>query len=145
MTTPIEAAEAIYARFEALFPAAVTPTVVHTYENEKFDEPVGGANGEPAAPWVRLSIRTDVRGQETLGPEGGRKFATNARVLVQIFTALDTGRQKGDTIGRAVLTIFEGKSFSALNFTNGLVRESGVFNGWQQHTADVQFAYYETK
>lgn len=133
MTTPNEAAEAIYQRVLSEF----TSHAYH-FENEKFTQPTG-------VPWVRFAIRTQNRAQETMGGTGKRRFQSDAQLMAQIFTPIDEGRQAGDTIGHSIIGIFEAVSFSDLDFKNGIVRESGVDRGWNMHIATVNFSYYETK
>lgn len=131
MTTPNEAAEAIYARLEA----NIAP-VAFTFDNEDFDEP---------DEWVRLTVNTNSRAQETLGPIGNRRYFSGASIFVQCYTTTDQGRQAADTLARTITTIFEGVSFSGVNCNNSITRESPPKGKWLQFVVEIEFTYDETR
>lgn len=131
MTTPNEAAEAISARFEAGI-----GTIAFTYENEDLKEP---------DTWMRLTIETRTRNQETLGPKGSRKYFSNASILVQCYSRTNIGRQPADTLARTVTTIFEGETFSGVNCNDAIARESPPQGRWYQIVVEIEFTYDETK
>lgn len=133
MTTPNEAAEAIYLRLET----ALTGVTPFTFENEDFDEPDGD--------WVRLSVLTKSRIQETLGPIGGRRYFSGASILVQCYTKTDQGRQGADTLARTITDLFEGISFSGVNGNNAIAREGPPKGKWLQTVVEIEFTYDETK
>lgn len=134
MTTPNEAAEAITARIDALY-----TTTDFAFENEDFTEP------PPDTAWVRFSIRTQVRGQNTLGKIGSRKYRSVALLMAQVFGPTNEGRAGNDAIAKAILDIFEGTSFSGVDFINGVARESGVKRRWTMYIVEIDFEYDETK
>lgn len=131
MTTPNEAAEAIYARLETNIGA-----VPYTFENEELNT---------AEPWVRLTIRTRGRNQETLGKKGNRKYFSQSSIFVQCFALTDTGRQDADTLARLITTIFEGESFAGVTCNDSISRESAPKGKWYQIVVEVEFTYDETK
>lgn len=131
MTTPNEAAEAISARF-----VANIGTTAHTFENEDLKEP---------DTWMRLTIRTQARNQETLGPKGSRRYFSNASILVQCYSRTNIGRQPADTLARTVTTIFEGETFSGVTCNAAIARESPPEGKWYQIVVEVEFTYDETK
>ena len=134
MTTINEAREAIYARFIANF----TGTSNITFDNEDFDDPASGS-------WVRLSIRHAVRLQDTLGRSGNRSFKSGASVFIQVYTAINAGLSLADTLAREAANVFEGVSFSELDFRGALIKESGPTGKWYQTLVEIEFDYYETK
>lgn len=131
MTTPNEAAEAIYARL--VDNIGTTP---HTFENEELNVKV---------PWVRLVIRTRDRSQETLGNKGNRRFWSESSIFVQCYSLTNTGRQGADTLARLITTIYEGESFSGVNCHKAVPRESPPKGRWYQNVVEVEFTYDETK
>lgn len=133
MTTPNEAAEAIYDRLDT----AISGSTPFTFENEDFDEP----DGE----WVRLSVNTNSRVQETLGPIGSRRYFSGASILVQCYTKTDQGRQGADTLARTITNLFEGVSFSGVNCNNAIARETPPKGKWLQTVVEIEFTYDETK
>lgn len=131
MTTPNEAAEAIYARFEDGI-----GTTAFTFENEDLKEP---------DEWMRLSILTRTRNQETLGPKGSRKYFSGASIMIQCYSRINIGRQSADTLARTVTTLFEGESFSGVNCNDSIARETPPTGGWYQIVVEIEFTYDETK
>lgn len=131
MTTPNEAHEAIYARFEGGI-----GTTAFTYENEDLDAPDS---------WYRLTIRTLARNQETLGQKGNRRYFSEASILVQCYTRTNKGRQEADTLARVIVTLFEGETFSGVNCNNGITRETPPDGKWYQFVVEIEFTYDETK
>ena len=134
MTTLNEAREAVYSRFVAQW-GVTTPVA---FDDEDFEEPAD-------SPWVRLTVRSVSRGQETLGRPGNRKFRSAAAVFVQVYTRTNTGVKQGDTLATQAKDIFEATSFGGLDFNDGVVRETGPAGKWYQHVAEVAFDYEEIK
>ena len=131
MTTPNQAAEAIYARLEANI-----GSVEYTFENEDLTAP---------DEWVRLTIRTRARNQETLGRKGNRKYFSQSSIFVQCYSRLNIGRQGADTLARLITTIFEGETFSGVTCNDSVSRETPPEKDWYQIVVEVEFTYHETK
>lgn len=136
MTTLNEATEAVYQRFVTNFTG--TSNVVFRNEEPTFDP-------ETVSTWVRLSVGTLARAQETLGRVGNRKYRPSASVVVQVYTRANTGVKQGETLAEEAKDVFEGTSFSGLDFNNGIVRNGPIEGKWQQHVAEVEFDYEEIK
>lgn len=131
MTTPNEAAEAIYARFEANI--GDTP---FTYENEDLDAPDG---------WVRLSIRHNGRRQETMGRATNRRFESRGSIFAQCYGRTNLGRQGVDALALTVANIFEAQSFNGVNTFEATPREQPPDGKWFWIEVEIVFAYYERK
>lgn len=138
MTTSNQASEAILARWQASYTGIPFTRIVLQNEKENFTK------GTTAA-WARLTILEQTRGQETLGKVGNRKYRTTGQVFVQIFTAVNSGVQAGDVLAKEALDLFEGVSFSGLDFNNGIARRSGPDGKWYQHIVEADFDYEEIK
>jgi len=136
MTTPNEAKEAVYLRFTSNFTGVTADRIA--LDNEEFDEPDTGA-------WVRLVVRTGPRAQDTLGKTGNRRFRTTNTVFVQVYTETDTGVKSGDTLAKEAADLFEGVSFSGLDFQAAQTRETGPTGKWYQHLVEAEFDYDEIK
>ena len=132
MTTLGEAKESVYSRFVTEW-AATTPFV---FDNEE---------GSTDDPWVRVTVRSLSRGQETMGRTGNRRFRSAALVFVQVYTRTNVGVQQGDALATQARDIFEAVSFDGLDFNDGVVRESGPDGKWYQHVAEIAFDYDEIK
>lgn len=131
MTTPNEAHEAIYARIAASY--SDTPFY---FDGE--DKPAGSEV-------VEFKVRTSSRAQDTLGRAGSRRWRSSASLEAEIRVAPNGGRRRADTISRSILNLFEGSSFSGLDFTNGVAQERGVRGDDYIVVVDVTFDYDETK
>lgn len=136
MTTPNEAREAIYLRFTTDFTSIPNSRIV--FENEDEPEDVGDS-------WVRLSMRGISRSQDTLGRVANRRFRSSASVFVQVYTDTNTGIQLSDTLAKEAADIFEGVSFSGLDFRAVTIQETGVDGKWNQMLVEAPFDYDEIK
>lgn len=137
MTTLSQAKEAVYLRFTTNFTGLSADRIA--LDNEDFEEPISGD-------WVRLVVRSQERVQETLGKKGNRRFRSRALVFVQVYTETDTGVKQSDVLATEVRDIFEGVSFSGLDFQEGVtVRETGPDGRWYQSIVEAPFDYDEIK
>lgn len=134
MTTINEAREAIYLRWSTQW-GTTTP---FTFDNESFSAPDKGQ-------WARLTVRNTESEQRTLGAPGNRRFRRVASVFVQLYDLVDEGLETLDILAQTARGIFEGVSFSGLDFTNVVVRESGADGKWFQVVVEAFFDYEETK
>lgn len=134
MTTLSEAREAIYQRFVDQW----VTTTDFGFDNEEFEEPAD-------EPWARLTVRSLSRAQDTLGRIGNRRFRSNALVFVQVFTRSNVGMKQGDDLATQAANIFEGVSFSGLDFREAAVSEIPDSGKWNQHVVEAPFDYDEIK
>lgn len=136
-TTLADAEQAIYARFLANFTG--TSNIVFTNEETPFDL-------ETVTEWVRLSVQGLGRLQDTLGKIGNRRFRESGTVFVQVYTVVDSGVKQNTTLAQEARNIFEGVSFSGLDFQGGVdIRKSGVDGKWFQGLVEAQFDFDEIK
>lgn len=82
---------------------------------------------EPPPPWVRVSMRPNVRKQETVGGVGNKIFESRESVYVQIFVASDTGDRQLRELQQQVLDVFEGLSL-AVAVASGAVESVDFFD-----------------
>lgn len=136
MTTLNEAREACYLRFTTLFTGVAAARIA--FDNEEFDEPLDGN-------WVRLVVRSFVRAQDTLGKAGNRKFRSTASVLLQVYALTNTGVKQLDLLAEEAKNVFEGVSFSGLDFLAGDIRETGPDGKWNQYVVEIEFDFDEIK
>ena len=136
MTTLSEAKEAVYQRFVDNYTGVTLDRI--TFDNEDFNEPDTGD-------WVRLVVRSTSRIQDTLGKAGNRRFRSTASVFVQVYTATNTGVKQSDTLAVEAADIFEGVSFSGLDFQSAVIRETGPDGKWYQSVVEAEFSYDEIK
>lgn len=135
MATINEVREAIYSRFNTQWGTRTA----FTFDNERFD------SEKQTDPWVRLSVRHVGGGQDTLGPPGGRKYRRKGQVFLQIFTAVDEGLSVADGHAQFAKPIFEGVSFSGVDFMDFRVREVGPDGKWFQTLVEWDFDYDEIR
>lgn len=136
MTTITAAREAVYQRFVDNFTGVIASRI--TFDNESYDP-------DGTDPWVRLAVRTSNRLQSTLGGTGNRRFRSTASVLVQVFAEVDTGVKSLDELAKEAADIFEGRSFSGLDFQAVTIRETGPDGRWAQYLVEAEFDYDEIK
>lgn len=137
MTTLNQAKEAVYQRFVDNFTGVTSDRI--TFDNEEFESPSTGN-------WVRLVVRSQVRLQDTLGKKTNRKFRSSALVLIQVFTRINTGVTESDALVEEARDIYEGESFSGLDFQSVSSRESGPQDGtWYLAIVEAPFDYDQTK
>ena len=137
MTTLDEATESVSARFLANYTGVTNNLVL--FDNEEFEnEPTSGA-------WVRVTVDQIDRNQDTLGKIGNRKFRSQAIVFVQVYTNANTGVQQGNVLAKQAADIFEGVSFSGLDFRAAKTTKIGIDGKWFRHLAEAPFDYDEIK
>lgn len=136
MTTLNEAREAVYQRFVDNFTGVALERIV--FDNEELED-TGTGN------WVRVSVRSTGRVQDTLGRVGNRRFRSSAIVFVQVYTETNTGLKQADTLTKEAADIFEGVSFSGLDFRSALVTETGPDGKLYQSVVEAEFDYDEIK
>ena len=136
MTTLNQAKEAVYKRFVDNFTGVALARIA--FDNEEFEVPDAGD-------WVRLTVRGRGRAQDTLGKPGNRRFRSAASVLVQVYTPADTGVKQSDALAKEAADLFEGVSFSGLDFQVAEVRETGPDGRWYQSIVEAEFEFDEIK
>ncbi len=136
MTTANQAKDAIYKRLLA----NITLTTNVVFDNDEPD-----FESEEETEWVRLVVRGGPRTQDTLGKAGNRRFRTTATMFVQVYTLAGTGVKQGDLLAKEVADIFEGTSFSGVDFYEVPTRESGPDGKWFVHIVEGEFDYDEIR
>lgn len=119
-----------------------TPAANVTIENEPTHLDKG------SAPWVRMGVRHEPRGndgQSTLGRVGGRRYLREITIWVQLFSLVKDGMVALDALAQEARAIFEGASFSGIRCFDGTFRESGVDGDWQMGMVEVVGDYQEIK
>lgn len=130
-----QAREAVQQRWVTQWASAT----VTTFEDEVgFKEPA-------SAPWAELRVRNLRSDQETLGSQGNRIFRRKAVVLVTIRVPNGRGMKTSANFGHAARNIFEGVSFSGLDFGAVLVREAGSDGKWNRTIVEAAFDYDDLK
>lgn len=129
-----DARAAVYTRFLNNF----TGTSNITFPNENYDKPDNDS-------WVRVSVITLSRKQNTLGRSTNRVFRTKCLIYIQVFTPIDIGLKTGDTLATEALNIFEATSFSGVDCGNGTITEEGLDGKWYNHLVSINMDYDEIK
>jgi hypothetical protein len=135
MTTANEAKEAIYERFLTGFNGVPRERIAFDNEEPK----------TKGTSWVRLVVRGLGRGQDTLGKKPNRSFQSKASVFVQVYVVANTGVQVSDDLAKEAADLYEGESFSGLDFNEASINEIGPDGKWYQTQVEAEFSYYETK
>jgi len=134
MPTLSDARKAIANRWIAQW-ATTTP---FCFDNEAFDQ--------PNTSHVRMIIRHNDGGQETLGPITQRRFYRRGTIFLILRTPADIGTSTADTLAQQARAIFEGTVFNSIRCYGATTREFGNFDGDQfQITIEIPFEYEEVK
>ncbi len=136
MTTLNEAKEAAYQQFISNYNGVPLERIV--FDDEAPPDDKGGS-------WVRVSVKNRGRKQETMGKKTNRRFKSAASVFVQVYTETDKGVKQSDTLATEAADVFEGESFSGLDFREAVIRETGPDGKWYQELVEAEFDYYEIK
>ena len=134
MTTRAQMREAVYRRFITQWGTVSA----FCFDNEALKEP---ANTD----WIKVDVRHQPGGQETLGEVGNRKYLRPAIVRGEIHSPNNVGVKSNDTLLETFRTIFEGVSFSGLRFFNVIDSEVGPIGDDYVTLAQAFFEYDETK
>jgi len=151
MPTIVEAAEAVVSRWLTRWVDGADPLTPTVLENEAGAEPSlpavtpTTAADQIAASWVRLTVRSLLSTQETLGTAPNRRFIRKAQVVIQIFTPPNIGAAVALDLADRARAVFEGASFDGVHVYDTNVRELGTDGRWQQANVDAAFTYYEQK
>lgn len=145
--TPNEFRALVYTKFMEKWD--VGPISLYTFDNEKFTPPDTQGVDEPwlrNKRWVRLCVRHADSRQKTIGPVGSRKFEHTARVVLQIFTAPNSGTKDADFLNQAFQECFDtdlarGDVFGG----ESSYRERGTADGWFMAESSVTYTYDEIR
>lgn len=135
MPTLNEAREAIYQRWADNSPL---PSAQYVFEANAFSPPT-------LNPWARVSVLHVESEQETLGPSGSRRFLRPGSAIVKLYGRKDRGRRELDLLAQSSRAVFEGTSFSGLNFMGATAREGQDEGEWLVAVIEAPFFYEETK
>lgn len=130
----VDARNAVYCRLLDNYTGVEASAI--TLDNEDFKEPLD-------APWLRLTVRTSLRRQSTLGAITTRRFRTSATAYIQVFVPANSGTNAGDILAEEAAALFSGISFLGLDFNASTIRETGVDGKWYQYLVDARFNYDE--
>lgn len=132
--TPDQAREYINARFITEW-ANETPIILDNESTEALNDD----------PFVILSIRHTIGGQESLGSRGNRKYNRRGLILLKINTLSDTGTKQADDLAYRAMEILEGERFNGIMTDNGVIRELLPDGKWYSVLVEIGFFYEETK
>jgi hypothetical protein len=140
MTTTNQAKEIAYARFISVWDA-LSPPVPYVLDNESFQHP----DSSEGKSWARFVVREVNAKQETLGPEGGRRFKRELVGTLELFCLTDKGTQKADQLVGAFRAAFEGVTVQDVYFLETQVVERGIEGNYHRVDALCKFWCSETK
>lgn len=136
-----DAIDAIFGAFDTDWTAnAPAPTPPVAWQDVPFVPP------NDCAAWARVSLRHNDSDIASLGGVGARKWRTEGRVWVQVFTELGLGRRSNDTLLEVAIDIFRGKRVGTapvVRFYDIKPMEVGPEGPWFQQDLSVFFWYDE--
>lgn len=143
MTTATEARDAISETINTAWLASgVTSAIALQWDNVKAD-PVGEDADGNALPWGRVTVRTFLTEQETLGGVGNRKHLTEGQVTIQVFTPSGDGHTLGDAIVEVLKAALRNIRVGNLWFFDVTAREIGQDGPHFNQNVQAGFRYEE--
>lgn len=132
MTTPTEANNAITGRFATEVIAALLPTVVAIYDNDKTDPP---ENEE----WIRFTIIGGGSIQKEFG--GATNHETVGVAVAQIFIPMGIGSARAYEIADIIVPLFRAKNTGAdgVTFRTPTVKTIGRSGQFWQVNVDMPY------
>ncbi len=130
--TPKEARNAIQ---EEYLTAAVIAVDHIALDNQDFDPP------DDETPWVRLHIKFNDGGQDSLGKSGNRKFGRVGFVYIQVFTKKGGATNANDDLANNSLDVFDGERLGDLWFFNGRIETIGSGDVWYRQNVVIEFKF----
>jgi hypothetical protein len=96
------------------------------------------------ASWGRVSISDEGQGRPPplVGELGNRRYTTDGKLMVQLFTLAGDGRRAAQTLGETVLAAFRGqKTTGGVWFRRERVNDVGADGAWYHVNAIIEFQY----
>lgn len=144
MTTRTEAVEAMFGHLNTEWTAnAPAPTPPIAVENINFDPP------DDCDAWIRVAALHNEADLASLGGEGTRKWRTEGRLWVQIFTKLGIGRALSDSLMIVAINAFRGQTVGtppvSVRMMDAKPQEVGPEGPWFMSTVSFRFMYDENQ
>lgn len=132
-----EANEAMTQRFDDVWSPTGFPYVLG---NEKFAGPEN-------TPWARMVLRHNSGFQDTLGPNGRRRFDRTGSMIIQVFTPQREGTARSMQLIQTLSDGIEGERIpnTTVCFLNSFPREVGPDGKWYQVNYEADFRWTEIK
>lgn len=107
---------------------------------------IAGADGVVLQPWVRITIRPNLRRQRSLGNEGNRLFTRNGILFVELFVPTGDGNTESNQLAELIANQFEGiTSPYHVWYTETRIAQNGIEGLWSRQTITVEWESEEVK
>lgn len=153
-----ETVDEILTRFKDVWDpikATIDPLATDAYEVAWPDVPltdslqakIDGADNATLEPWARITIRTNLRKQKTVGGVGNRIFESLGILFVEIFTPTGDGNVTSYQIAETVRDEYEEPNVASNHvwFRNATLREGGIEGLWSRTTVTVEWQAEQVK
>jgi hypothetical protein len=98
------------------------------------------------APWARVTVKHNVRTQQTLGSQGNRLFDNIGLIIVEVYTPKGDGLTTARSLSTIARDAFEGVSTpNGVWFRNTRVNEIGPEGHWYHTNVIAEFSYDEIR
>jgi hypothetical protein len=143
MTTLLGAVDAVFGRFKAAWDTTGHPAV---YEDVPPDAAMQAAINTGSVPWARVSLRENLRSQQSLGGTGNRIFSTQGIFICEIYCPSASGVFTCRTLGTLVLEAFEGVSeLNGVWYRNVRFSPVGPDGHWYHSNVYAEISYDEAR
>ena len=136
-----DAIDTIFGQFRTYWLAnAPAPVPPITWQDIPYDPP------DDCSAWTRASVLHNEADLASIGAQSTRKWRTEGRVWIQIFTRLGDGRSPSDALVEVALGAFRGLSVGTnpcVAFRGAKAQEVGPEGPWFMQTVSFQFMYDE--
>lgn len=120
---------------EAYLTSAVIAVDHIALDNQDFDP------SDDESLWVRLHVKFNDGGQDSLGKLGNRRFGKIGFVYIQVFSKKGGATDDNDEIANNSLDVFDGERLGDLWFFNGRIETIGSGDVWYQQNVSIEFKF----
>lgn len=116
-------------------------------EKAMIDGVDASGTGVALTPWARVTIRTNLRKQRTLGGVGSRIYTTQGILFVEVFTPTGDGNVTSYQIAESIRDEFERPNVASNHvwFRESRLTENGVEGLWSRTTVTSEWEAEQVK
>jgi len=107
---------------------------------------IAGVEGIELQPWVRITVRPNIRRQKSLGDAGNRLYTRNGILFVELFVPTGDGSVESNELAEVISNAFEGISSPYhVWFSETRILNNGTEGLWSRQTVTVEWESEQVK
>lgn len=107
---------------------------------------IAGANGVELEPWVRITIRPNLRRLKSIAGAGNRLYTRNGILFVELFVPTGDGNTESNQLAELISNKFEGVSSPYyVWYRETRIAQNGVEGLWSRQTITVEWESEERR